>query len=231
MASRRSAEALIRRGHVRVNGKVVLTLGTKADPEKDAIEVSGKRISAGPLEYEYYLFHKPCGVVTTLSDPHAKAILSDFTRGIGVRVYPAGRLDRDSSGLLLLTNDGDLVYRLTHPSFGICKHYRVTIDRELSPRELSVIRAGMKLDGQKTLPCEIVRLKDLSAGHTEFRMVLHEGKKRQIRRMMEQFGARVLALHRDGYGPLRLGTLPVGRIRPLTKREIRELKEAVIKQS
>ena len=229
IASRRAAEILIQEGHVRVNGLVVSKQGLKVNPEVDRIEVKGKLISLSAQAKHYYLFHKPLGVTTTLRDPHAKRIIADYFKNIPVRLFPAGRLDQDSTGLLLMTNDGELVHRLTHPRYGIKKHYQVRVDRKLSPAQLDQFRKGLELEGKRTAPCEIHFLSSDSEGKAEYEVILHEGKKRQIRLMMKKIGAQVICLRREKYGPLSLGDLKPGEKRPLSADEIKMLKKEVFK--
>lgn len=226
-SSRRTAEEWIKRGQVRVNGKQVLTPGFKVDPSVDRIEVGGKLVEQGVRSKVFYLFHKPVGVVTTLRDAHADRTVSDYFKDVGERLFPAGRLDKDSSGLLLMTNDGELVHRLTHPRFGVKKSYLVTVDKDLSEQDLSRLRRGILLDGRKTAPCAISKMGSESGGRFCFRVMLHEGRKRQIRLMMSEVGAQVLLLHRDAYGPLSLGRLRAGEKRKLSEKEVEELRKQV----
>ena len=225
IASRRAAESLIERGAVRVNGEIVTTLGTKADPDLDQIEVAGRLLNQRSI-HRYFIFHKPLGVTTTLRDPHAKKTVADYFEDIPERLFPAGRLDQDSTGLLLMTNDGNLVHKLTHPSFGIEKHYRVTINRVVAPEDIRKLEQGIDLGGEQTAPCR-VEINSQKKARTELSIVLHEGKKRQIRRMIDRIGGRVIGLHRYQYGPLALGDLKSGKRKELTLREVEQLKKAV----
>ncbi|PIQ85301.1 MAG: pseudouridine synthase [Candidatus Omnitrophica bacterium CG11_big_fil_rev_8_21_14_0_20_45_26] len=226
-ASRRAAEKLIQAGQVRVNGRVVTALGTKADSSKDQIEVEGTLLTSVPAAFRYFIFHKPFGVTTTLSDPHAKKTIADFFGNEPVRLYPAGRLDQNSTGLLLVTNDGELVNHLTHPRFGVKKYYQVVISRALTAAELRQIQEGIMLDDQKTAPCRVRLLNQKIKKGVIIEIILHEGRKRQIRRMMRQIGIRVLKLHRIGYGPLRLGRLAPGEKRALSDSETKALKAVI----
>lgn len=220
IASRRASEKLILNGKVRLNGKIVRVLGTKADPRLDQIEVDGKKIELKKSEKIYFIFHKPLGVTTTLSDPHARKTIRDFFQDVKERVYPVGRLDRNTTGLLLVTNDGDLANKLMHPKFGVEKKYHVVIDQTLTLEEIKTLQSGIPMDGKKTAPCKISTLSPC-----RFEVILHEGRKRQIRRMMEYVGKKVLCLHRKSYGFLELGKLKPGQKRPLTLKEINELKK------
>ncbi len=227
IASRRAAEKLIQTDKVRVNGKIVRILGTKVNPNLDKIEVNGKPLSQKQIQKKYYLFHKPIGVTTTLSDPHAKKTVVDFFKDIPERLFPAGRLDQNSTGLLLMTNDGELVNRLTHPRFGVKKCYQVEVDRDLTEAELHQFKIGILLDGKKTAPCHIAKVSKNPNGHARFKVTLHEGRKRQIRMMMKKLNANVITLHRETYGPLFLGNLKSGEKRLLTPHEIESLVKAI----
>lgn len=226
IASRRAAETLIKNGVVRVNGKMVSALGTKADPDLDQISVNGKTLSHHSQK-RYFIFHKPFGVMTSLSDPHADKTIADYFSDIPERLYPAGRLDQDSTGLLLVSNDGDLVHKLTHPRFGIEKHYVVTIDKVLLPEEIRTLENGIDLDEKQTAPCRI-EIINQKMKQTQLLIILHEGKKRQIRRMIAKIGGKVLRLHRNQYGPLTIGNLKPGARKELTALEIARLKKAVM---
>ncbi len=222
VASPRQAEQLILDGRVMVNGEVVRQLGTTVG-ETDEIEVDGR--SVGQQEaFEYYLLHKPPGVVTTVRDPQRRPTVIGLMRGVKARVYPVGRLDADSEGLLLLTNDGELAHRLTHPRYGVEKEYVVELDRPAGDGELARIRQGVESQGER-LQARRVRRQGAEGAHVS--VVLAEGKKREVRRMFEAVGSRVVRLQRVRFGPLRLGDLPPGRYRPLTKEEIERLRAAI----
>jgi 23S rRNA pseudouridine2605 synthase len=225
IASRRKAEELIQAGHVRLNGQVVTQLGTKANPRTDRITIDGRplRLADEPL---YILFHKPVGVVTTLSDPEGRPTVRDYLRGVRARVFPVGRLDFHSSGLLLLTNDGELALRLTHPRYGIRKTYRVKVKGSPTPEALAQLAAGVRLEEGVTAPAE-VRIARGSEGKTWLEITLGEGRRREVRRMCEQVGYPVEKLSRTRLGPLTLGKLPPGEHRMLTEREVRQLHYAV----
>jgi len=225
IASRRKAEAMIQEGRVRINGQVVTQLGTKADPRTDRITIDGRplRPAAEPV---YILLHKPIGVVTTLSDPEGRPTVRDLLRDVRARVFPVGRLDYASSGLLLLTNDGELALRLTHPRYGVRKTYRVKVKGTPTAEALAQLAAGVRLEEGRAAPAE-VRAERSQDGKTWLEVTLGEGRKREVRRMCEHIGHPVEKLRRVRLGPLSLGKLAPGQHRPLTEREIRELRRAV----
>jgi 23S rRNA pseudouridine2605 synthase len=222
VASRREAERLIEQGRVRVNGEVVTRLGSSASLEEDTIEVDGRAVQAAET-LEYYLLHKPPGVVTTVRDPQRRPTVRQLLSGVRARVYPVGRLDADSEGLLLLTNDGELAHRLTHPRFGIEKEYVVDLRERASRQQLDRIREGIESLGERLRP---LRLEPDPEAPARLSVVLAEGKKREVRRMFEAVGQRVTRLRRTRFGPLRLGDLAPGQYRPLTKEEIEEVRAA-----
>ncbi|MDG2334921.1 MAG: pseudouridine synthase [Myxococcota bacterium] len=222
LASRRGAEELIRDGRVSVNGRTA-TLGESADPTQDVVMVDGERLRSE--KPRYWMLHKPNGVVTTVSDPHGReTVMHLVPEGVG-SIHPVGRLDRDSSGLVLLTNDGDLTQRLLHPSHESEKEYRVTVKGELGPDLIEKIQSGLYLEDGKTAPAKLNRLRaDPDTGTSTFFLTLIEGRKRQIRRMMLAVGRPVKKLARVRMGPLVLGRLAVGKSRPLRAEEIKALK-------
>ncbi|MFI5268445.1 MAG: pseudouridine synthase [Chloroflexota bacterium] len=222
VASRREAERLISQGRVRVNGQVVTQLGTSASPEDDRIEVDGAPIQRSET-LEYYLLNKPRAVVTTVRDPQRRPTVVSLLHDVRARVYPVGRLDANSEGLLLLTNDGELAHRLTHPRFGIEKEYSVELAAPASRQQLDRIRQGIESQGERLRPLRL----ELEAGaRSQVSLVLAEGKKREVRRMFEAVGQRVVRLRRMRFGPLRLDDLAPGQYRPLTKEEIEQLRAA-----
>ena len=221
VASRRHAEELIRDGKVRVNGRVVTELGTKADPERDELRVSGRLISADQPR-TYLLLHKPVGYVTTTHDPEGRPTVLDLIHGLKERLYPVGRLDWDTSGLLLLTNDGELTHRLTHPSSEVPRTYQAKVEGIPTPAVLQKLRRGVLLEGRPTLPAQ-VRVLRQGPGWAWLEITLAEGRNRQVRRMCEQLGHPVLKLCRVALGPLELGELPPGRFRPLQAKELKQL--------
>ena len=218
LGSRRSAEALIAAGRVRVNGQVA-TLGTRADPETDTIEVDGAVVGVRQ-GLVHYLLNKPPGVVTTASDPQGRPTVIDQVPA-EPRVYPVGRLDADSEGLLLLTNDGDLAHRLTHPRFGVEKEYLAEVEGTPSRGALRQLRQGVDLDDGRTAPAKVSLIGD----HT-LRIAIHEGRNRQVRRMGEAVGHPVRRLVRVRIGPLNDRRLGPGEWRALTQAEVRALERA-----
>lgn len=216
--SRRSAEKLILDGKVRVNG-VVASLGDKADASSDVIEVSGKVIS-GTTKY-YIMLNKPRGYITTLDDERDRKTVSELV-DVGTRVYPVGRLDYNSEGLLLMTNDGELTYRLTHPSHDIPKGYIVTVRGHLED-SLTTLKSPIMIDGKETRPADVTVLRENSDGGL-LHIVIREGRNRQIRRMCEAANLKVLRLKRITIGDLALEKMPAGRWRHLTEREVKYLK-------
>ncbi len=224
IASRRAAERLILEGRVTVNGEVVSKLGTKVDPGKDAIKVDGKRVGAPPTGKTYLALHKPRGVVTTMSDPEGRPTVKHYLRGVKARVYPVGRLDYASEGLLLLTDDGTLARDLMHPSRGVEKTYLAKVAGQPSPEVLTRLCRGVPLDGKRTGPAKarIVRRGD----NAWVELTISEGRNRQVRRMFEAVGHPVQRLRRLSYGGVSLGRLPLGQLRTLTEAEVAELSRA-----
>jgi 23S rRNA pseudouridine2605 synthase len=229
IASRRSAERLIIDGRVRVNGRIVQELGARANPHKDRVEVDGKRVVAEkPV---YYLMHKPRGVVTTLDDPEGRKSIKDLVGKISERVFPVGRLDFQTSGALLLTNDGALAQALLHPTRSVPKIYHAKIQGSLDAQRLELLRGGVTLDdGERTAPAEVqvVRKDDK---HTFIEVTITEGKNRQIHRMLEAVGRTVLRLTRTGFAGLPISGLRAGEMRPLTTPELNDLKQKYLNPS
>ena len=245
IASRRKAEQLITSGLVSVNGQTVTELGSKADPECDHIKVNGKLLK-GPERSIYLLLHKPKGYVTTVTDPEGRPTVLDLVRGVGTRVYPVGRLDYLSEGLLLLTNDGELAQKLTHASSHVPKTYVVKVSGQPSEQGIEKLRRGMALPAERaplktpaakasaakqrrrseavrTAPARIQLLRE--AANPWYEVTLTEGRNRQIRRMFEEIGHHVEKIKRVRYGPLELDVEP-GKFRHLTSREVGQLKKA-----
>jgi 23S rRNA pseudouridine2605 synthase len=226
--SRRACEEIIRQGRVQVNGQVVTELGTKVDPSQDEISVDGAPIS-GPVAKVYLILNKPPGYISTAHDPWGRPTVLDLIPH-QERLYPVGRLDAESEGLLLLTNDGGLTHRLTHPRYEQEKEYRVLVKGRPKEAILSQLRQGVDLEEGQTAPAEVKRASrkeglETRPGTTWLRIVVHEGRKRQIRRMCAAVGHPVQRLIRVRMGPLRLGTLKPGQWRPVTRRELLELDE------
>lgn len=223
ITSRRKAEELIQQGQVTVNGQVA-TIGDKADPQADDIRVQGRRLRLSEW-LRYILLHKKRGVVSTTNDPEGRPTVLDMVAGkVKERVYPVGRLDIDSDGLLLLTNDGELTNLLTHPRYESEKTYKVLVDGMPNERTLDRWRNGVMLDGEKTASCRIKVLSTTAGKKTWLRIVMGEGKNRQIRRVGELLGHPVLRLTRTHIGPIELGNLKPGHYRELSAKEVQLLK-------
>lgn len=220
--SRRAAEAEIAAGHVLVNGLPAVT-GQKIDPERDVVEYRGARVLPAETKKLTLLLHKPRGFVTTLSDEKGRHTVAELVKDIGVRLYPVGRLDMDSDGLLLMTCDGELANRLIRPAHSLPKKYRVCVRGAVSAEMLARLNEPFCLDGYTTRPAA-VRLLSADGGNSLLSFELYEGRNRQIRRMCEQVGLCVLSLTRVAIGELTLGDLPVGHYRILTDRETDYLK-------
>lgn len=223
VASRRKSEEMIAAGEVSVNGTTA-RIGEKVDPRKDKICVKGKPLALREKELTVMLY-KPRGFVTTMKDEMARNCVADLVSDIEERVYPVGRLDRESEGLLLMTNDGELANALTHPSRHVPKTYRVTVKPRITEDQLTALAAGVLLDGRRTAPAG-VRVLTQEEGRVVLEIVLHEGRNRQIRRMCEQLGLEVARLKRTAVGTLRLGMLHPGKWRELTADEVKRLKSA-----
>jgi len=222
ISSRREADKLIAEGRVSVNGQQVENLGVKIDPEKDVVKVDGRKVRKEEGQV-YIMLNKPPGFLVTLKDSFGRANIMDLLPSFKKRFFPVGRLDYHSQGLLLLTNDGQLTFRLTHPRFKIKKVYLVRIKGELKPGQISRLEKGIILDGQKTAPARIKIINSTATG-LGLRIEIYEGRKREIRRMFEAMGRRVVYLKRIKFGPLALGSLKRGQWRYLTPREISLLK-------
>ncbi len=223
LASRREAELWILGGRVSINGVVITALGTKADPLKDKISVDGKPIEISEKK-AYYLFHKPMHVMVTRHDPQGRSTVYDYLKDISERINPVGRLDFDSEGLLLLTNDGDLHAKLTHPKHEVSKTYQVKIAGFLPEEQQERMRQGVNIGDVVTQPCQVKEIKR-NPHNSWLEITIHEGKNRQVRRMIDFFGHGVLRLIRVGIGPLQLGDLPKGEWRFLEKTEVDVLKK------
>jgi pseudouridine synthase len=228
VASRRAAEELITQGRVEVNGEVVRTLGSKADPASDVIKVDGRRLRFD-IRTRYILLNKPKHVVTTRKDPEGRRTVIDLLKGVREYVYPVGRLDYDSEGLLLLTSDGDLAAKLTHPRHAVERVYDAVVVGAPGEEALEKLRRGIFLDGSRTLPAEVRRLGTVGKGRqelTRLSVTLQEGRNRQVRRMFASIGHPVRKLTRVRMGPIKLGDLRTGHWRDLTPAEVEKLKRA-----
>lgn len=221
--SRRACEQLIVDARVTVNGTVAI-LGDRIDPEVDTVAVDGVTVNLDP-NVRYYALHKPPGVVTTMNDPQGRRDIRDFLPEDGPRVFPVGRLDRDSEGLLLLTNDGELGNRLLHPRYAVEKEYLAEVDGAPSDRQVARIRRGVELEDGLAKPTS-VRVVAASGPRGALRLTLTEGRKREVRRLLAEVGLPVVRLVRLRIGPVKLGDLPPGELRELTPDEIRSLAEA-----
>lgn len=219
-ASRRKAEQLIEAGRVTVNGRPA-GLGDSAVPGKDIIAVDGQRVSFSGNKY-YLALHKPRGFVTTMNDERERRCVAQLVGEVGERVYPVGRLDKDSEGLLLMTNDGEFANLVAHPKTHIAKTYRVTVRPNVNEEQLNRMSTGIVIDGKKTAPAK-VRVLEQQQGRVVLEVVLYEGRNREIRKMCEALGLEVARLKRTAIGPVRLGMLPQGKYRELTKEEVRGL--------
>lgn len=222
-ASRRGAVEIIKKGRVKVNGVLAFNPGQRVKLEKDIITVDGR--SSCIQKKVYFILNKPKGITTTVKDKYAARTVVELIGQKVVRVFPVGRLDRDTTGLLLLTNDGELAYRLTHPKFGIKKIYRVCAEGSISQKKLGNLTKGILLEGRKTFPCKIkviARQKE----NTLLEIQLTEGRKRQIKKMLAKVGHPALTIERVGFGPLRLANLKGRLWRSLTDNEVVELKKA-----
>ena len=222
IASRRGAEELIRAGRVTINGRKA-TIGTSVDPQDDLVAVDGQNLEQQRDRPAYLLLHKPRGYVTTMNDPHAVRTVAELVADYPTRTFPVGRLDKDSEGLLLMTNDGALANALTHPASHVPKVYRVTLRGQVSDAQRDKLSAGMELDGRRTQPIELRVLAE-EPDRTVLQLTLREGRNRQIRRMCEALNLEVLRLKRTALGPLKLGLLPAGQWRELTAEEVKRLK-------
>ena len=220
--SRRAAEKEIEAGRVTVNGTVAV-IGQQIDPSRDTVTWRGKTVMPATVAHHYILLNKPRGFVTTLSDEKGRRTVADLVADVGARLYPVGRLDMDSDGLLLMTDDGDLTNRLTHPRHEIPKLYHVTVKGAVGDTALSVLRAPFVLDGYTTLPVQVEVL-SRENGNTTLSFLLFEGRNRQIRRMCEAVELKILQLSRVAIGNIRLGDLKEGTYRSLTPDEVAYLK-------
>jgi len=223
IASRRKADELIQQGRVAVNGEVITQLGIKIDPRKDKVTVDGKPVK--PEEkFVYIVLNKPKDCITTVKDEKGRRTVLDLVK-VKQRIFPVGRLDRNTTGVLLLTNDGELAYRLMHPKYKIEKAYKVEIDKPIKPEDIEKLKRGIMLDGRKTEACDIYILPD--SDRKELGITIHEGRYRQIRRMFERLGYKVRKLHRVSFGGITVSGMKRGEWRYLTEKEIRKLKKLV----
>ncbi|RJP20539.1 MAG: rRNA pseudouridine synthase [Candidatus Abyssobacteria bacterium SURF_5] len=221
VASRRASEALITSGRVSVNGRIVTRLGTNVDPQRDTVEVDGKSVQEE--RKLYVLLNKPAGYLTAVADARGRSTVSDLVAGLPARLYPVGRLDMDTEGVLLLTNDGDFSFRLAHPRFGVEKVYHATVAGKPGAADIEALKRGVDIGGVVTSPAK-VRMFKAGSRHSTIEITIHEGRKRQVKRMCKAIGHPVIRLRRIEYGGIRLGNLKPGQHRLLTHAEIESLR-------
>lgn len=222
IASRRAAEKLIKEGYISVNGCVVRDMGVKVDTDIDIVRYKGAIVKKS-IEKVYIMLNKPKGYITTVNDEFKRRTVMELVKGVGVKVYPVGRLDYDSSGLLLLTNDGDFTYRLTHPGHEVNKVYEVRINGFPDENSIEKLRTGVVIDGRSTSPADVYVL-NTGENYTVLKFIIHEGRNRQIRKMCSTIGHEVIDLNRVSIGDIKLGNLKAGEWRYLTPAEISCLK-------
>jgi len=222
VCSRRQADEMILAGAVACNGEIVRTRGTQIDPARDDVRVNGERVRRAEI-LTYVMLNKPPGYITTARDEKDRATVLNLVR-TPIRLFPVGRLDRDTEGLLLMTNDGELAFRLTHPRYKVPKLYRVLLRQAAAPSLVASFRRGVRIDALRPAKGE---LRFVAGDRRRCEVTIHEGRNRQVRRMFEALGLRVLQLQRLRLGPLALGTLALGAWRYLTDKEIAQLKQAV----
>ena len=220
VVSRRKAEDLIAAGKVKVNGKPA-TIGDKIDPKNDTVVVAGKKVRKSKKN-TYIMLHKPRGFITTLSDEMGRKCVAQLIEDVGTRIYPVGRLDRDSEGLLLLTDDGEFANLLTHPTHHVPKTYRVTIRPTITDEQITALTTGILIDGRMTMPSE-VRVLEKKEGRVVIEIIIYEGRNRQIRKMCDALGLEVARLKRTQIGSVKLGMLKQGDWRNLTDEEVHKL--------
>lgn len=225
LSSRRRAETLIAAGRVTVNGKLVTELGTKVDPERDHVKVDGKHLT-GAQPHVYLMLNKPKNVMSTLDDPGGRTTVKDYLHGVSVRVFPVGRLDFDSEGLMLLTNNGDLAQALLHPRYHVPKTYLIKVKGVLNDEEIGQLQRGIKLEDGMTSPAIVKKVK-IAQQNSWLEITIREGRKHQVKRMLEAVGHLVIKLMRVRMGPLSLGDLGSGEFRFLTDREANALRALV----
>jgi 23S rRNA pseudouridine2605 synthase/16S rRNA pseudouridine516 synthase len=221
VASRRVSEQLIEAGRVSVNDEIVTELGRRIDPATDLVSVDGMAVQLDPAK-RYVMLNKPTGIVSSLADQHGRPDLQRYTSQFEERLFNVGRLDAETSGLLLLTNDGDLAHVLAHPSFGVLKTYIAKVEGRMTPQTLAKLTSGVELD-DGPIAADKTRLLDVEREHSIVEVTLHSGRNRIVRRMLDEVGHPVVDLVRRSFGPLNLGTLKSGGMRELTKVEVGQL--------
>jgi 23S rRNA pseudouridine2605 synthase len=222
IASRRAADQLILEGRVTVDGQIIIELGGKYDPEINEVKVDGESLSISKSK-TYLAFHKPAGIISTMSDPEGRANLGDYFKGRKDRLYHVGRLDKESEGIILLTNDGDLAHRATHPSYGLEKRYLVEIEGEFNKQMSDQLLQGVKLEDGLARAMKVVHARAVSKNHHWVEITIHEGRYHIIRRLIESLGLKVLRLIRLDFGPINLGDMKAGRHRVLNSQELTNL--------
>ena len=225
LASRRGVVEMIEQGRVEVNGVVVREKGFRVDPSKDKVALDGNLLASRRPILRYFVFNKPRGVTTTMQDPHAEKTVADYFEDVLERLVPVGRLDRDTTGLLIMTNDGELAFHLTHPKFEVEKTYRARVEGLVTNETVKELKKGTLLEEGRTAPCKI-EIENKDANETELLITLREGKKRHIRRIFQKAGHFVLQLERLSFGPVSLGHLGNGQKRELRSAELNALKKA-----
>ena len=220
VASRRKSEELISQGRVKVNGRVA-QIGDKVSPRNDSVAVNGKKVVMNKKQY-YIMLHKPRGFITTMEDEMGRKCVAQLVSDVGARVYPVGRLDRESEGMLIMTNDGEFANALTHPSKHVSKTYRVTVRPNINEEQLTAFSEGILIDGKKTAPAD-VRVIEKQDNRVVLEIIIYEGRNREIRKMCEALGLEVARLKRTSIGSVKLGMLPQGKWRDLTEDEVHRL--------
>ena len=222
IASRRAADQLILEGRVSVDGEIIIELGGKYDPEINDVKVDGESLSINKSK-TYLAFHKPAGIISTMSDPEGRANLGDYFKDRKDRLYHVGRLDKDSEGIILLTNDGDLAHRATHPSYGLEKRYLVEVEGEFNKQMSDQLLQGVRLEDGLARAMKVVHARVVSKNHHWVEITIHEGRFHIIRRLIESLGLKVLRLIRLDFGPINLGDMKAGRHRVLNSQEMTNL--------
>ncbi len=222
IASRRAADQLILEGRVSVDGEIIIELGGKYDPEINDVKVDGESLSINKSK-TYLAFHKPAGIISTMSDPEGRANLGDYFKDRKDRLYHVGRLDKDSEGIILLTNDGDLAHRATHPSYGLEKRYLVEVEGEFNKQMSDQLLQGVRLEDGLARAIKVVHARAVSKNHHWVEITIHEGRFHIIRRLVESLGLKVLRLIRLDFGPINLGDMKPGRHRVLNSQEMTNL--------
>jgi len=222
IASRRTADQLILEGRVSVDGEIIIELGGKYDPEINDVKVDGESLIINKSK-TYLAFHKPAGIISTMSDPEGRANLGDYFKDRKDRLYHVGRLDKDSEGIILLTNDGDLAHRATHPSYGLEKRYLVEVEGEFNKQMSDQLLQGVRLEDGLARAMKVVHARAVSKNHHWVEITIHEGRFHIIRRLIESLGLKVLRLIRLDFGPINLGDMKPGRHRVLNSQEMTNL--------